>query len=100
MTKHKIGMVTRNVPHLVIVIFSDEVVKMKFLLIFLDRYLLNVVIDNRYVPRGNKENVLSIAITGNVTLYAPLTQNECQEVTGKYNLVSKDAQPLGVVFTI
>ena len=57
-------MVTRNAPHLVIVIFSDEVVKMEFL----DRYLFSVVIENRYLPRGSKENVLSITITQNVTM--------------------------------
>ena len=68
MTKHKIGMITRNTPCLVIVIFSDEVVKMKYLIIFLERYLLNVVIGNRYQPRGSKENVLSNTITGNVTM--------------------------------
>ena len=39
MTKHKIGMVGRNTPHLVIVIFSDDAVKMKFLLLCQDRYL-------------------------------------------------------------
>ena len=70
MTKHKIGMVTRNTPHLVIVIFSDEVVKMIFLLLCLDGYLFIVVIVViRYLPRGSKENVLSITITGNVTMY-------------------------------
>ena len=41
MTKHKIGMVTRNAPHLVIVIFSDDTVKIEFL----DRHLFNVVIE-------------------------------------------------------
>ena len=48
-TKHKIGMVTRNTPCLVIIIFWDEVVKMKFLLLCLDRYLFNVVNGNRYL---------------------------------------------------
>ena len=52
MQKHKIGMVSRNTPHLVIAIFSNEVVKMKY----------------RYLPRGSKENVLSITITGKVTM--------------------------------
>ena len=66
--KAQIGMVTRNMPHLVIVIFSDEVVKMKILLQYLDRYLLSVVRDNRYLPRGSKEKVLSITITGSVTM--------------------------------
>ena len=67
-------MVTRNTPHLVIVIFSDEVVKMKlerslkpsskmkFLLLCLDRYLVSMVSCNRYLPRGSKENVLSTTI--------------------------------------
>ena len=67
MTKYKIGMVTRNTPHLVIAIFSDEVVKMKFLvhLLCLDRYLFSMVSSNRYLPRCNKENVdlLSTPIT-------------------------------------
>ena len=69
MTKHNIAMVTRNTPHLVIVIFSDEVVKIKFLLC-LDRYLFSVVsvwvvaIDTR----GSNKNVLSITITWNVAM--------------------------------
>ena len=42
MTKHSIGMVTRNTPCLEIVIFSDETVKMKFSLLCLDRYLFSV----------------------------------------------------------
>ena len=61
-------MVTRNTPHLVIVIFSDEVVKMKFLLLCLDRHLFSVVVGNRYPPRGSKENVFSITIIGSVTM--------------------------------
>ena len=69
MTKHKIGMDTRNTLHLVIVIFPDEVVKMKFLLLCLDRYLFSVVIDNRYQPRGSKETVLSTSNTGNITMF-------------------------------
>ena len=67
MTKHKIGMITRNTTHLVIVIFSDEVVKINFLLLCLDRYLFGVVIGKRYLPRGSKENVFSITIIGSVT---------------------------------
>ena len=55
-------------PHLEIVIFADEVVKIKFLQLFLDGYLFIVVIGNRYLPRGGKENVLYITITGNVTM--------------------------------
>ena len=69
MTKHKIGMVIRNTPYLVIVIFSDEVVKMNFLRLRLDRHLFNVVGCNRYLPGGSKENILSITITGNVTTF-------------------------------
>ena len=54
-------MVTRNTPCLII-IYSDEVIK-----ICMDRYLLSVFNGNRYLPRGSKENVLSIiAITRNV----------------------------------
>ena len=69
MTKHKIGMVTRNKSHMVVVIFPDEVVKMKFLERCLDRYVFSVVNGNRYLPRGSKENVLSTTITGNVTIF-------------------------------
>ena len=68
MTKHKIGMVTRNIPHLIIVIFSDQVVKMKVLILCLDRHLFSVVSGNRYLPRGSKENVLSTTIIGNITM--------------------------------
>ena len=68
MTKLDIGMVTRNVPRLVIVIFSDEVVKISILLLFLDRYLFIVVSGNRYLPRGSKEIVLSTIITMNITM--------------------------------
>ena len=72
MTKHKIGMVTRNTPHPIIVVLSDEVVKISFLLICMDRYQFSVVSGNRsidtYLPRGSKENVLSTTITKNVTM--------------------------------
>ena len=68
MTKHKIRMDTRNTPCLVIVIFSDEVVKIKFLLLCLGRYLFSAVIGNRYLPGGSKENVFSIVIIGSVTM--------------------------------
>ena len=68
MARHKIGMVTRNTPHLIIVILSEEVVKMKFVLLCLDRYLFSVVSGNGYLPRGSKENMLSTTITGNVTM--------------------------------
>ena len=64
MTKNTIGMVTRNISHLVIVIISDEVVKMNILLLHLDRHLFSVVRGNRYLPRDGKENVLSTTITG------------------------------------
>ena len=66
--KAKTRMVTRNTSHLIIVIFPDEVVKLKFLLLGLDRYLFSVVRGNRYLPRGSEENALSITITGNVTM--------------------------------
>ena len=62
-------MVTRNTPRLVIIIFYDEVVKMKFLLLCLDRYLFTVVNGNRYLSRGSKENALSTTITGNITMF-------------------------------
>ena len=61
-------MVTRNTLHLIIIIFSEEVVKMKFLLLCMDKYLFSVVSDNRYLPRTSKGNVLSTTITGNVTM--------------------------------
>ena len=66
--KAQIGMVPRNMPYLVIVIFSDELVKMNFSLLCLDCYLFSVVSGNRYPPRGSKENVLSTTIIGNVTM--------------------------------
>ena len=56
-------------PHLVIVIFLEKVVKIKFLLICLDRYLFSVVSSKRYLPKGSKENALSITITKNVTMF-------------------------------
>ena len=68
MTKSKIEMVTRNTPCLVIVIFSHEVVKMEFLPLRLDKYLLTVVSGNRYLPRGSKENICSTTITGSITM--------------------------------
>ena len=61
------GMVGRNTSHLIIIIFSDDVVKMRSLLLCLDRYQFSVVSGNRYLPRGSK-NVVPITITGNVTL--------------------------------
>ena len=48
-------------------IFSDEIVKIKFLLVCLDRYLFSMVTGNRYLPIGSKENVLSNTIIANVT---------------------------------
>ena len=66
--KAQIGIGTRNMPHLVIVIFSDEVVKMNFSLPCLDWYVFSVVSGNIYLPRGSKENVLSTTIIGNVTM--------------------------------
>ena len=56
---------TRHYP---IVIFSDEVAKIKFLLLPLDRYLFTVVSGDRYPPRGSKENVLSVTIIENMTV--------------------------------
>ena len=58
-------MVTRNTPHL---IFSEEVVKIKFLQLCMDKYLFSVVSGNRYLPTGSKGNVLSTTITGNVAM--------------------------------
>ena len=45
-----------------------ENLRPKFLLLCLDRYLFSVVSDNRYLPRFSRENVLSITITGDVTM--------------------------------
>ena len=58
MTKHKIGMVSINTQHLVIVIFSSKNENL-----WIDRYLFRVVSGNRYLPRGRKENILSTTIT-------------------------------------
>ena len=52
----------------IIVMLSDEILKMNFLLIFLDRYLFSVANGNRYLPRVSKENILSATITGNITM--------------------------------
>ena len=68
MTKHNIGMVTRNTPNLIIVIISEKAVKLKFCVLCLDRYLFSVVSGNKYLHRGSKENVLSTIISGNVTM--------------------------------
>ena len=62
MTKTKLRNGYKEYPVLVVDIFSDEVVKMNFLLQCLYRYLCIVVSGIRYLPRGNKENVFSIAI--------------------------------------
>ena len=43
--------------------------KMKFLFLPLDRYLFRVASDNRYLPSGSKENVLSMTVIGYVTVY-------------------------------
>ena len=53
---------------MVIVILSDEVVKIKLLELCLDRYLLSVVSGNRYLLRGSKQNVRSTTIIRNVTM--------------------------------
>ena len=47
--------------------FLDDVVKLKFLLP-LARYLFSVVSDNRYLFRGCFGHVLSIIVTGNVSV--------------------------------
>ena len=41
---------------------------MNFLLLCLDRYLFSVISDNKYLPKGSKENVISTTITGNITI--------------------------------
>ena len=53
-------MVTRNTSYLIIVVLSDEVC--------LDRYIFSMVGNNRYLLRSGKENVLSTAITADVTM--------------------------------
>ena len=49
-------------------IFPDEVGKKNFLLLHLDEYLFSVAHANRYLPRGSKENVLTITIVMNVSV--------------------------------
>ena len=44
-------------------IFSDEVIKMKIVLLHLDSYLFSVISANGYLPRGSKGNILPITIT-------------------------------------
>ena len=44
---------------------SDEVVKMKYVLLYLN---ISVLSSNRYLPRGSKENVPSFTITGNISM--------------------------------
>ena len=66
MTKSKSGMVTRDAlcQAIDIYIFPDKVGKNTFLLLHLDGYLFSMAHCNRYLPRGIKENVLSITING------------------------------------
>ena len=61
-------MVTRDMLFPVIDIFPDEVGKKKFLLLYLDGYLFNVTHGSRYLPRGSKENILSITIVRDVSV--------------------------------
>ena len=70
MTKHNIGMVTSDTSCLVIVILSDEVVIIKFYYYGQVSIKCGVSVGsvNRYLPRGSNENVLSITVTGNVTM--------------------------------
>ena len=68
MTKFKSGMVTRNTLCLVKATFLGKVVKAKFLLLLVDRYLFNVVTDDRHIPRDSKETALSATITENVNI--------------------------------
>ena len=42
--------------------------KIKFLQPPVDRYLLNTVSSDRHMLRDSKKNVLSVTITGNVTI--------------------------------
>ena len=57
-TQFKSRVITPDISCLAIDVFLDEVITMKFLLLLLDRYLFSVVSSNRYLLRGNKENVL------------------------------------------
>ena len=61
-------MVTRDILHLIIVIFLDAVVKKNFPLHSADWYLFRVVSGNRYLPRGSNENALYITSTGNASV--------------------------------
>ena len=61
-------MVTKDILHLTKVTFLDVVVKKNFPLLPIDWYLFQVVIGNRYIPRGSNENSLFINSTGNVSV--------------------------------
>ena len=68
MTKAKSGLVTRDALCLTIAKFSVEVGKKTFLLLHRYEYLFSVAHGIRYLPRGCKENVLSITIAGKVSV--------------------------------
>ena len=60
-------MASRDVLCLTIGIFLNEVGK-DFLFLHLGDYLFNVAHDNRDLPRGRKENVISITIAQNLSV--------------------------------
>ena len=56
-----------------VTLFLDEVVKLTFVLLPLDMYLFSGVSDNKNLLRGSNGNVLSITITGNVSVIGQIT---------------------------
>ena len=68
MTKSKNGMVTRNIAYLTTDKFPMKVIESKFSLLPLGRYLLPLIILNRYLPNGSSSNFIEIASSKNVTI--------------------------------
>ena len=70
------------------IILSDEVVKIKFPLLPLARYLLS---GNRYLPRGSKENIFFIATCTKVSKSAselPFTICSVKEPSKQLNILA------------
>ena len=59
-------MITRDPPYLTVDTFLEVVVKMEIPLLSLVCYMVNMVSDTRYLPRGSNENTLCITTTGYV----------------------------------
>ena len=62
------GIIARNRPWVLLVAFSDEVVKMKLLVLLLDSYLFSMMSGDRYLPRSSKKILFSVTFTGNETV--------------------------------